>query len=293
MKKLVFFTVLCLTVGFSSMAQDVIENDPALTNKRGVALLPKAGNFALGIDASTPLTYLGNFFSNASNNAPALEGFNGNIYGKYFLKDNRALRARLNLNLTTTKRKAFVKDDEKTSETSYTLEDVRKYNYANINLGLGYEFRRGTGRIQGFYGSEAILGVTASGYRYEYANSHKRTNTSPSSTNFGDPNNVSGSSRDVERKGGNTFTLGVGGFAGFEYFIAPRLSIGGEFNLRLKLDLEGKSETKSESWNATNNAVETKTAKGVRNSLSVKLNTKEKDDKGDNIKGIFFLMFHF
>ena len=290
MKKLVFSIGLCLTVGFSSMAQDFNENNPALTSKRGVALLPVAGNFALGIDATTPLTYLGNFFSNASNSAPVFDGFNGNIYGKYFLEDNRALRARLSLNLSTTAQKAFVRDDDKPSETNYTLQDVRNHHYAKVDLGVGYEFRRGSGRIQGFYGGEAILGFSASAYKYDYANSMTSSRTSPSTASFSNPDNGNNSSRVVKQKAGNTFSIGVGGFVGVEYFIAPKLSIGSEFNLRLKLDLADKSETTTESWNAANSKVETKTTKGntVRNALSVKLNTKD-----ENARGVFFLMFHF
>ena len=278
---------MCLIVGFSSMAQDFNEENPVLTNKRGVAILPKAGDFALGIDASSPLTYLGNFFSNASNSAPTLQGFNESIYGKYFLRDNRALRARLTLDLSTTARKAFVRDDDNPSETNYTFQDVQKNNSAKVNLGVGYEFRRGKGRVQGFYGGEALLGVSVSNYKYEYANGFKSSNQSPTSTSFGTNNTTNG--RDVTRKPGNTFSFGVGGFVGVEYFFAPQFSIGGEFNLRLKLNCAGKSETTRESWNTTNSSVETKTVKGTaaRNVLAINLNSN------DDAKGALFLMFHF
>jgi hypothetical protein len=64
------------------VAQNVDEiNNAAYVNKRGVYLLPQAGDFALGVDATPFLEYLGNLFS-GSYDAPMFGG--GSIYGKYF-----------------------------------------------------------------------------------------------------------------------------------------------------------------------------------------------------------------
>ena len=287
MKKIVFSIILCLLVGFSSFAQEFYGETPVLTNKRGTAILPKAGDFAVGIDASTPLRYAGSIFSNVSNSAPVFDGFNGNIYGKYFLQDQRALRARVTLDLSNTDRKAFVRDNDYPSETNFTLQDVEKRFEAKVDLSVGYEVRRGSGRFQGFFGGEGILGVTAETYKYQYANSFK-TATMPYSFSFGN-NNISSEGRMITYKKSPKYSIAAGGFVGVEYFIAPKFSIGGEFFLRIKFALAGKSETTRESWNVANSKSEIKTTKGTdaREALSVKIYTK--DEKLSS----FFLLFHF
>ena len=289
MKKLIFSISLCLIVGFASMAQDAEVNNPVLTNKRGVAILPQAGDFALGIDASPLLDYAGNFLSQSSSSTPTFDGFKGSVFGKYFIQDDRAIRARVLLGASSQTRKAFVQDDAKPTETNYTLEDVFKVSQTNVALGIGYEFRRGKGRVQGFYGGEALLGYSSSKYKYEYANGITSSRWNPTSTNFNGNVSTSGSivTRDTERKNGTTFSIGAGGFLGVEYFFAPQLSIGGEFALQINCELTGKSETTRESWNTSNNRVETITTKGsgTRNASNIGLNTIA--------SGGIFLMFHF
>jgi len=294
MKKTIILISLCLTISFASMAQDA----EVLTNKRGVAILPQAGDFALGIDASPLLDYVGNFFSDGYG-SPTFDGLNkGTVFGKYFLQDDRAIRAKFSLGMGSVATKAFVRDDNKQSatppETNFTLEDVRKYSNVNIDLGIGYEFRRGKGRVQGFYGGGAALGYSSSKYKYEYANAITSTRWNPTSTNFN--NNVTTSSvvggtivtRDLERKLGSTFSFGLNGFVGVEYFFAPRLSIGGEYSLQISYALTGKSETTRENWSTTNNKIETNTTKatGTRTAKNLGLNTNASG-------GAIFLMFHF
>ncbi len=53
------------------------------------------------------------------------------------------------------------------------------------------------------------------------------------------------------------FGLGLRGFIGAEYFIFPKIAIGGEFGWGLALRTVGKSTTKYETWN--NNLVTTTT----------------------------------
>ena len=288
-KKIIFSISLCLIVGFSSMAQDVVGDNPAVTNKRGVAILPQAGDFALGIDAFEPLRYLGNFFSSGGNYAPYFEGIYGDIVGKYFLQNDRALRVRLSLGLNSIDRKAFVMDDSKPTETNFTLEDVQKYSVSDISLGVGYEFRRGKGRVQGFYGGEGVLGFGSSKYKYEYANAITSSRWTPTSTNFN--NNVSTiggiTTREIESKNGTRISVGASGFVGAEYFFAPQLSIGGEFALGLNFNMVGKSEITRESWSTANNRVETRTTKGsgARTAMNMGLNTVSYSN--------IFLMFYF
>ena len=285
MKKIIISLSLCLCVGFAAMAQDEEVADPAFTNKRGIELLPKAGDFALGIDAYPFLQYLGNFFSRSGNSAPDFQGFNETIYGKYFLADDRAIRAKLKLDFQNTIENGVVRNDEEVINNplnaNATVIDVSKYCGTDVVLSVGYELRRGKGRVQGFYGGEVVLGYGGGKQNYEYANPMTAVNQTPTSY-WG----YSGSSRMTERKYGKTFSAGLGGFVGVEYFFAPQISIGGELALSFNLNLRGQTETTQESWNTSNDRIQVQTVRsGDWYAQRALFRT--------NTTGGIFLMFHF
>ena len=60
-----------------------------------------------------------------------------------------------------------------------------------------------------------------------------------------------GTSRNTEVKSGATFGLGARAFIGAEYFIFPKMAIGGEFGWGLALSTTGEGQTVSESWDGT------------------------------------------
>ena len=283
MKKIIITTCLCLTFGFASMAQS-----GEFTTSRGESILPEEGDFAIGIDATPLLNFLGNCFANANNPyTPSFNSINeGTIFAKYFLQDDRALRFRLGLNAGSNADKGFVRDDDDPTEPNWTLEDTRKYTNFDATLGIGYELRRGKGRIQGFGGGEAIVGFGSSKTTYDYSNSFKIDRQNPTSYDFHDNNKI-GASRVTEKKYGSSFLVGAGAFVGVEYFIAPRLSLGGEFNIRLLVASNGSSEVTRESWDGAKDQVLSQTTKGddTRNASNFGLNT--------NTGSLIYVMFHF
>ena len=291
MKKVIFLLSLCLCVGFSAMAQDDDDDglDAAYFNKRGVYLLPQAGDFALGIDASPFLRYLGNFFSSNDNRAPNFNGVNQMIYGKYFLEDDRALRVRLGLNLYNNAQMGVVENDEAVASDPLNryarVNDIFKESSSEVQLGIGYEFRRGSGRVQGFYGGEILLGYGFGKDKYEYANPMTALNQRPSSYDFN--GNIWGPMRVTEKNYGHGFSAGLGGFAGVEYFFAPQMSIGGELILGVIVNRQGQSETTTERWNTSLDSVETQTRRDIGNQWTVQ------NIMAGNIGGRVFLMFHF
>ncbi|MDR2813421.1 MAG: outer membrane beta-barrel protein [Prevotellaceae bacterium] len=229
MRKIILSLSLCLSVAVA-----VAQEQPA-TN----SYLPVAGDYALGVDATPFLKYAGNFFSQSgSNSAPEFKGFRGQgIYGKYFLKDNRAIRAKLLLDMYTKSYKQSVPNDEAISATpDATTIDTKKEGTTAVGLSVGYEFRRGHGRVQGFWGGELALGLGSASDTYEYGNPMTAANANPTTT-FG-----SSSTRVLESKGGLSFTGGLRGFVGVEYFIANQVSLGGEFTLGLDAFIRGQSE---------------------------------------------------
>lgn len=236
MKTIISIICLALFVQVSAVAQDNNNERYEVTNKKGQNILPEAGDFAIGIDASPIFYYLGNMFNNNSDNgAPSITGHRYNIYGKYFLRDRQAVRFGVSVNTGTDLYKSLVPDDSQPitdpNNDQKTVVDVWKHQYTNVEFAAGYEFRRGYKRLQAFYGAELIFGVKSGRSNYEYANAFTELNPYPSTTNFG--NNIS---EDIARvtsvEGGSEYDLGLGLFIGAEYFFAPKMSISGELGFR-------------------------------------------------------------
>lgn len=157
-----------------------------LTSSKGEPYLPQQGDWSIGFNAGSALTYLGQAFNGSgANNGSSLFGANENIgyinggfsfVGKKFVQDNQAVRYIANLNLNYNK----VKDVDGT--TSF-----------GITGGMGKEWRKGSTRLQGFYGVDGVVGIGVPG-------------------------------KDLLN-----FMIGAQGFAGAEYFIFPKVSLGAQY----------------------------------------------------------------
>jgi hypothetical protein len=286
MKKIIISLFLISAFTFVN-AQNV------LTSKNGTPILPEKGDWAIGISASPFLTYFGDFLSQHGNTSPTFDFFTGDnsIIGKYFLTDKTAVRARLRIGLTSTSYTNYVSEDG-SSDPFAQVKDKETIGATNFTLGLGMEKRRGKGRLQGFYGAEAVIGLASGHYKYTYGNDFSSTNTSPTSTNF--DGNINGdksssftsfgaSSRETEYKTGSTFNIGARAFIGAEYFILPKVSFGGEFGWGIALDSSGAGTDSIEYWGGS--AVKSFSEK-VGNPSSFGLDT-------DNLSGNLFLTLHF
>ena len=232
-----------------------------LTSKKGEPFLPEAGDYAIGVDATPFLNYVGNFFGKtAANAAPNWNFLTGNntITGKYFKDANTAYRASLRLGFNSGTTKAQIAQPVATAPTFPTVptmvEDKRKASNTNIGISVGLEKRRGKTRLQGIYGAEVGFGINTSGEKYTYGNALAPTGTPvvtvANSTNFGTnitTDTYGNAARVTQRKNGLGFMFGVRGFVGAEYFVAPKVSIGGEFGWGIGLGIQGKSKTTTES----------------------------------------------
>ena len=63
-------------------------------------------------------------------------------------------------------------------------------------------------------------------------------------------------------KSGATFQFGVRCFVGVEYFVLPKISLGGEFGWGIGLQTQGAAQVTTESLNTTSNGSTTVTNKG-------------------------------
>lgn len=217
MKKITLLTlVFCTTLSF---AQTETTNPEVLVNKKGVAILPVKGDCALGISASPFLEYAGNIFTDAYNPAPVFSSARpGYIYGKHYLTDNTALRAGLRIGMTSTTNKA---------ENATNPDEYDKYKSSSLNLGLSVgieKYKTFKSRLRGYYGADVMITKTpywgSDYYNNLIEGKYSYTNVDNADLNYVD-------------KGGNTYMLGVQGFIGIEYFIAPKISVSSEFGLVL------------------------------------------------------------
>lgn len=255
--------VAALALGTGVFAQD-------LTSKKGEPILPEAGDWAIGVDANPFLNYAGNFFGKQNDNlAPSFNFHNTRqvITGKYFVDAQTAYRGGLRLGFTNQSNRQMVDDRASTSFTAYPnptsrVENVWKESSTAVGLSAGIEKRRGKTRLQGFYGAELGIYMQSSKDKFEYGNGLNPNGTpgvfvDVNQDEFFGANNTdinpgiqavdANGARAIERKNGMSFGVGVRAFIGAEYFILPKMSIGGEFGWGIGMSTFGKSTTTYES----------------------------------------------
>lgn len=264
-------TLLALALGLSnSFAQE-------LKSKKEEVILPEAGDWAIGIDATPFLNYAGNMFGKtAANVAPTFDFHNTQqiITGKYFKDASTAYRGSLRIGMNSNTQRAMVADRMTPSNTVVTypsqdpmVENTWKASSTDIGLSGGLEMRKGKTRLQGYYGGEVGLYFGTSKDKFTYGNALSTNTLNPVNVSgadqFAGSGNINaaapiqgiiGDARVTERKNGATIGFGVRGFIGAEFFILPKLSLGGEFGWGLGISSTGKSKTTYESIGQSNAA---------------------------------------
>lgn len=256
-----------------------------LTSKKGVPVLPVSGDFAVSADIYPFLQYFGNAFNgNIANEAPSFSGVDNAIMVKYFLRSDRALRVKVSFLFDSTSESYASQNDTEVANNPLNIEasvmDYKDSKTNDLGISVGYEFRRGYGRLQAFYGAEVGFAMKSGNISYQYGNEMTALNQSP--TSFGTAKN----SREITVKDGLGLGAGLGGFLGVEYFFAPKISIGAEFGLNAYYFSQGLGEISYETFNTASGTVqEISTRKDLRgiNSIGVKTNAT----------GGIFLSFHF
>jgi hypothetical protein len=253
-----------------------------LTSKKGEPMLPEAEDWAIGVDATPFLNYMGNFFGKSSNNTYLASGWqnygaNQTIVAKKFTDAQNAYRVTFRLGFHNTSYKNQVLQPQSTSSTTVyfptqatTVDDKASTSNSFIGIGVGMEKRKGKTRLQGFYGADVFIWYSSSKEKFKYANALTQppaASTDPqvnsnsgayvtdwnsvNSSAFGTSNistsipNTTGvnSARVLVRKPGAQFGLGVRAFIGAEYFVLPKISLGGEFGWGLGLAMNMKTKT--------------------------------------------------
>ncbi|MFM7015156.1 MAG: hypothetical protein ACKOX3_02405, partial [Bacteroidota bacterium] len=207
--------IVAMMIGVTASAQD-------MNSKKGTPILPESGDWSIGIGAGSSLSYFGNLLNGNTANAPMSFGWtagNDNVITGKMMKDaNTAYRAKVRLGFGSTKAENQSVDVDGDGVADFDSVEI-KTGGSHINLGAGIQMYRGKGRVRGFYGAEAGIGLS----------SGKETWTGTDFT--------------AENKAGSTFDLNIRGFIGVEYFFAPKMSLSGEFGWGLGLTSTGAPET--------------------------------------------------
>ena len=286
-----FLSILSLTL--TTVAQDAPDAPEPLKSKRGELILPQAGNWGLGIDATPFLEYFGNFFHGEEHNdAPSFNSPSGlALIGKYMKDDHTAYRIRFALNRLSETGKNLVPDDSNEDPEPKYVEDKVVDTDVDIVLGTGIEKRRGNGRLQGIYGAEVAFGLSSGNTKYEYGNSFDEGDNGNTPTftiwNGVYPNFITvDTERVTEEKTGTQFSFGINGFVGIEYFIAPKISLGGEVGYGIGFRSNPKGKTTLEYYDAADNELKKETTESYNN-------TTGSFDIGTATYGSINLLFYF
>lgn len=231
-RNLVILSLAIVSVTLSLAQEETTDTPEVLTTKRGVPILPKMGDWAIGIDATPMFRYVGNIFSMAGNTYDPDFGFTaqtpGSISFKYMSSSKTAYRGSLLIGVTT----EFYKEPNTTD-----ADEMDKATVSALSLGLigGIENRSiSLGRLVGLYGFQA--GIIKTPYT-SYYNGEEYV---------GKLSYKDGVESDYDFKevGGNTWSLLAGGFVGIEFYFAPKMSLAGEFGYDLMLSKKGDRVTK-------------------------------------------------
>jgi hypothetical protein len=238
---------------------------PKLLSKKGEPILPEKGDLAIGIDATPIFRYLGNSFNgNTGNAAPTFDapGSPFTVFGKYFDKDKSAYRFKLRLGMSTRSKSNYVIQDNVIPDPNVLVKDTRKSGESTMALAFGKENRRGSGRVQGFYGVEGMVMLSTQRSVYTYGNPMSATFNSPTTTSdFDAGTSAALPGRVVESQTGTTAGIGARVFIGAEVFIFPKLSLGGELGWGVGLLNQGDGTVITERWDTGNADIKRETTK--------------------------------
>ncbi len=216
--------VVLLGINFVQAQEQNID----VSTPKTIDYLPKAGNFGIGADAAPVFSFIGNMFNNSTVNTLTLTM--PVIYAKYYLSDMTALRAVLGIANDVKKEQFYIIDDAAAITNPFdNIQTIDRKTTINNDyaFSLAYQMFIGNKRLRGFYGGQFITEISSTKLNYSYGNPMTVLNPIPSSAySFT-------ATRTLEQMLVRDFKVGVGGVAGFEYYIMPRLCFGGEVSLNL------------------------------------------------------------
>ena len=261
-----------------------------MMSKRGEYILPVEGDFALGINALPMVNYFGNLFNGTAGNSTGFRTFTHTLvrttpvlFGKYYLSDKSAIRAGLLIGVYNETNRENVMMNQQIPDPKVTVTDIMKSTETDLGIGADYLMYRGKGRVQGFYGGGISFNYAKTKATYNYGNLITTEFSSPFWYDFANTTTTSGGTRILSQSGDRSYGVILSGVVGVEYFIAPKISIGGEFRLGLYTGYDTYGTTTVERWTGTEREVETLPKAANDGSIAFR----------NASSGSLFMMFHF
>lgn len=233
------------TIAMLFLVNSVLAQNAQLTNKKGHQILPRTGDFSVGVNANPLLDFAlnaVNIMNNTGQTAELPAGING-ISMKYFLKDNIALRASVELDRNRGTYRSFFDnpiDVFNEVEIPGELVDVEKWIENETFVSVGFEMRRGYNRLQGYYGADIGIQLMRESETTEYGQAYTKEAADAGYMLGGDERLLSYSER--------VLAFGLRPFVGVEYFIAPKISLGAEYGLNFARLSSPRGDLQREIW---------------------------------------------
>jgi hypothetical protein len=201
-------------------------------SKSGVAILPAAGDFAIGIDALPYINFLGNMFNDSYDQS--LNPYSNNIYLRYHLSETDAVRVILSISNNTNIHREYLQDDAARFADPLSqalVQDKRTSANKSMSINIAYQKNRGYGRLRGIYGAQINYGYGSSSSTYQYGNKFTTANSSPNTFNFSNYTVGRVNERSTIVDDGISQSAGIGAIGGIEYYFMPKTCIGFEIDL--------------------------------------------------------------
>jgi hypothetical protein len=163
------------------------------------------------------------------------------------------------------------------------VDDIIETKSNRAIIGLGLEKHRGKGRVQGVYGAEVFFGYDRGLTTYEYGNDITNEFSTPNTYS----NSYNNGERIIEDDYNKGYSIGARGFLGVEYFIAPKIALGGEFGYSFFYSWSENRTQTYEYWNGSLSKV----SNVVRESSLY--GDKQINTGIDNLDGSISLLFYF
>lgn len=263
-----------------------------LVSKKGIFILPEKGDIAFGIDGYPFLYYLGGIFSQNHASTPyfgAAEAFGGDVhfFVKYMLDEKTALRVSFRGDFGSTTDLYVVPESNLMPDPlapTYVTDEVTGIEN-ELHIGIGIEKYRGKSRVQGKYGAEIVFGYNKYNEYYNYGNSITNEFNRPET--FNDFTTYNGDLRIINDYIDKGMFVGLRGLLGVEFFIGPKISLGGEFGYSFLYSWDQNQITEYEYWNSTDQQVSTlirESTNGGTNNFSL---------SADQLDGSINIFFYF
>lgn len=264
MKRIAALSLIVLMTAMTVSAQD----------KQEVRYTPEAGDMGVTISANPFFNYFGNLFNGSTDNTlgnvggepynPGLSTLQPTVSfaGKYFITDNLAVRMNIGWMYSYDKNNFYVTDDAARLEDPNSDRQIIDSHITNTSGGsfmIGAEYRIGKGKVQGVFGGGLMYAFNSYNENFAYGNAITQENKRPSTSI---ENSTAPSGEETYRRYLSKFNeapthyFGLVGFAGVEWFVAPKISLGAEINLSAAFNWTKGLYYTSEGFNAETASVE-------------------------------------